>query len=99
MNWNTMIEEVRKRQKESEKYANPRKRPAYYVVVKYDKRNQEWTVTRYADDGIEMERERYHLKGNAKYIANLWMDTKDVTRIYIHKVNGKMDDIIMKGMK
>jgi hypothetical protein len=25
------------------------------------------------------------------------METKDVTRVYIHKVNGKMDDIIMKG--
>ena len=97
MEFETWIDALRQHQKDSEMYANPKKKMAYYVTVKYRKDDKEWIVTRFDDTGIEMERERYHLKSNAKWIANLWMETKDVTRVYIYKVNGKMDDIIMKG--
>lgn len=97
MEFESWIDALRQRQKDSEMYANPKKKMAYYVTVKYHKPDQEWIVTRFDDTGIEMEREKFRLKSNAKYIANLWMETKDVTRVYIHKVNGKMDDIIMKG--
>lgn len=97
MEFESWIDALRQRQKDSEMYANPKKKMAYYVTVKYHKQDQEWIVTRFDDTGIEMEREKFRLKSNAKYIANLWMETKDVTRVYIHKVNGKMDDIIMKG--
>jgi hypothetical protein len=97
MEFETWIEAIRQRQKDSKMYANPKKKMSYYVTVKYHKQDQDWIVTRFDDTGIEMEREKFRLKSNAKYIANLWMETKDVTRVYIHKVNGKMDDIIMKG--
>lgn len=99
MCFSSVMREARRRQEESKKYANPRKSIAYYVNIVYDKRNQEWVVTRYDDHGIQMEREKFHYKSNAKWVAEKWMEEKGVTRIYVHKVNGKMDDVIFNGAK
>lgn len=72
---------------------------AYYVNVIYDKRNQEWKVARYDEQGNELERQLFHFKSNAKWVANQWMDKHQVTRVYIYKVNGKVDDIIFNSKR
>lgn len=97
MTFDGWINALRQQVKDSEMYANPKKPMAYYVTVKYRKDDQEWVVTRFDDLGLKMEQERFHFKSNAKWVAEQWMEDKGVTRIYVHKVNGKMDDIIMKG--
>lgn len=94
MDFRSMVEALRLKQ---DKVA-PKLEPTYYVTVQYNFHTKRWEVCRYDDDGIEVDFKAHKLQGAARLIADSWMDKFNVTRIYVYQMNGKVKDVIFKGI-